>query len=608
MSFWNELKRRNVVKVGATYLIFVWLVAQVVSVLAEPLRLPGWLDTVVVTLLAIGFPFALLLAWAYEVTPEGIRPTVAVDRSRSVTHITGQRLNYVVSTLLALALVLLVIDRYVLSEPESAPVAVDPAQLAAGGPVSPVGPGSIIVIPFDNTSSDTEQEHFVDGLSDALMQQLGEIEGLRVTGRTTSFALKGTTQTAAEIRERLGVSYMLAGGVAKSGDRLRVSVDLTRTGDDVRLWGDTYDRELGEIFVTQDEIAREVAAAIKGTLGITDRVSLVGGTDDVEAYELYLEATSRGRGILRFAEIDRSLELLDRAVEIDPDFALAWAQKAEAHRRLKLDASRDGEALQEAAENAALRAVALAPDSSFSRHTLARVASARGDWREAEARYQEVVAALGPGGVGGYGLLKLVVGQLETGRELLLAEQLDDPLNDSTIGFLIAAHDALGDREAALATYERGAAIFGGLTAGRINMTFTLLGRPEFDPREIEWLEFPPGLLASWDDASAAAAELRANHDSLDSAPAWDRVLDLTTGSALAARFSDAEFAMTLFEEALDLSPEQLYLIWRPVFRDVRALPRFKAVARENGLVAYWQQYGWPDLCRPLGDADFQCR
>ena len=233
MSVWNELKRRNVFKVGAAYLIVAWLVTQVVATVKEPLNLPGTLDTVVIVLLAVGFPIALLLAWAYELTPAGLKPTAEVDRDDSITHLTGQRLNFVVTGLLTLAVAFLAIDRFVLDRtaPATLPAAESAAEYAgpAGTPSPSVANGpSVAVLPFDNLSSDTDQDYFADGISLELRDQLYNAEDLYVTPRELVLPLKNSTDPPATIAEALGVANLLTGSIRKAGQTVRI--DATQIG------------------------------------------------------------------------------------------------------------------------------------------------------------------------------------------------------------------------------------------------------------------------------------------------------------------------------------------------------------------------------------------
>ena len=268
------------------------------------------------------------------------------------------------------------------------------------------------------------------------------------------------------------------------------------------------------------------------------------------------------------------------------------------------------------AEEAAQRAVELAPDSPVAHAVTANAASVRGDWRTAEAKYRQVLARGDPAERGGgYGLLQLAVGHVYVARDRLLLQRQRDPLNEAAVAFLAAAEDSLGNAQAADAEFERGLQLFQPWFAGWYNGVLTLAGRPEADFRERPasvgfTFADPPfaQILADWDDAVAARAAVRTAYAAIDQSvmPIW-RVLARLQIGALAARFGDPELAMTSFEETFNSSPGQIYAIWRPVYRDMRKLPRFKEFARQIGLVDYWKQYGWPDICRPVGENDFEC-
>jgi TolB-like protein len=630
MSFWGELKRRNVVKVGAAYLIVAWLVVQVVAAIDRPLGLPEWFDTAVIVLLGLGFAVVLLFTWIFELTPEGLKKTADVPLEQSVARSTGQRLDYVVIGLLTVAVAFLIIDDYVPVAPEEAASDTAPAGGIVDEPQEPElehAANSIAVIPFVNISSDSEQEYFVDGLSEELMNQLAQIDGLLITARTSAFAFKGTTETVDVIGERLGVRHVLEGSVRKAGNRILITAQLVNTTDGFHLWSDSYDRELNDIFAIQEDISREVATELKVTLGIEDDVGVIGGTENLEAYQLYLQALARGRSL--FVEARESLRLIDRALELDPNFALAWARKAGFHLFLSL--AGNPEPAWDAAERAARRAVELAPDSADARGALAGAATARGNWLEAEAAYRAALALGDPAtGGGGYGLLQLTVGHLRDAREQLLRDRLRDPLNDATAAFVAAVEDSLGNADAASAEYARGRELFDIWIAGGFNLAITNMGNPEFvpvlpppppqqgpgsitgpfavfGPFEPQVRSIAEQLVARWSDPAAALVVLRNAYPTLADRNSGAQGMQRLTLGAAAARFGDPELALTAFEDSIAWSPGQVYLIWRPVFRDMRQLPRFKTFVREMGLVDYWQEYGWPDLCRPLGGSDFEC-
>jgi tetratricopeptide (TPR) repeat protein len=452
------------------------------------------------------------------------------------------------------------------------------------------------------------------------MNQLAQISELRVTARTSSFAFKGRTENVSSIGEQLKVAHVLEGSVRKAGDRVLITAQLIETANGFHLWSNSFNRGLDDIFAVQEEISREVAGALKVTLGIDQDLRTEGGTRNVDAYQLFLAATQRtGRGQV-FSAADQQLELIEQALALDPNFALAWARKSELTLFLRLDAARDAAQLQATAEQAAQRAVELAPRSVIAHASLARAMSWRAQWSQAEAEYRNALSLgeLATRGID-YGLLKLVVGHTTEGRQILTAQKALDPLNDSLMAFLAGAHDSAGDREAAMAEYTRGFAVIRNWIAGVFNLAITNAGIAEYVPVDPGPPPFGPfqgvppvptlvaPIISSWGNSAAALAAVRNAYAQLDSVDATSRTLVRLNLGAAAARFGDPELALTAFEESMAWSPEQLQLIWRPVFREVRRLPRFREFARAQGLVAYWQEYGWPESCRAASGNDFTC-
>ena len=331
MSFFNELKRRNVFKVAAAYIIVGWLLLQVSDTLVPALHLPEWFHSGVAFLLIIGFPLALIFAWAFEMTPDGLKKEKDVDRSQSITQATGQKLNHALIGMLVLALGYFVIDKFVLDPGRDAAeiaTAVQESHTQVSQPVEPDAVDkSIAVLPFVNMSSDKEQEYFSDGLSEELLNLLAKIPALRVAARTSSFSFKGQNIEIPEIAGRLKVAHVLEGSVRKSGNQLRITAQLIKADDGYHLWSETYDRQLDNVFQIQDEIAVAVVDALKITLlGETPTVR----ETDPEAYQLFLEGQFIRRQISA-TSIPKAIDLFKKALEIDPAYAPAWAELAYAY-------------------------------------------------------------------------------------------------------------------------------------------------------------------------------------------------------------------------------------------------------------------------------------
>jgi adenylate cyclase len=322
-------------------------------------------------------------------------------------------------------------------------------------------PKTIAVLPFVNLSPDPDQEYFVDGLSEELLNCLSKITGLRVTSRTSSFTFKGTNKKAQEIADELGVEHILEGSVRKAGDALRITAQLIRAEDDYHLWSETYDRELKDIFAVQEGIATAVADKLKLTLGMGKSRIQLGGTDNLEAYELYLIAQGQNIDF----DISRSLESIDKAIALDPGFALAWALKGVLHSYLAGVVSADRVSLElDAGLNAALRAIELEPNLGKAYLTLGSIHTRRGEFIEAELAYRkgmdlttESIDYVEYGLFIHYGL----VGYIRKCNELFEEVLRNDPIRPFLRAAYIEGLGLLGDMERAEEEYERGKAIFG---------------------------------------------------------------------------------------------------------------------------------------------------
>jgi len=322
MSFVQELKRRNVFRVAVAYIIVGWLVLQVADTLAPALRLPDWFLSAVAFLILLGFPFALIFAWAFEVTPEGVKREKEVDRSQSITEQTGQKLNLTIIALLAIAVVYFAIDKFVLQ----------PEATTGDEVVETAGPSdtSIAVLPFVNMSDDASNEYFADGITEELLNLLAKIPALDVTSRSSAFQFKGKEIDIPTVAEKLNVAHILEGSVRKSGVKVRITAQLIEADSDKHIWSETYDRELTDIFAIQDEIARKVVDVLQVTLlGAAPKAR----TTDAEGYALYLEG-------LHYLDLDtpqswpKAMALFDEVLAIDPGYAPAWMGKAWAMRSI----------------------------------------------------------------------------------------------------------------------------------------------------------------------------------------------------------------------------------------------------------------------------------
>jgi TolB-like protein/tetratricopeptide (TPR) repeat protein len=321
MSFFEELRRRNVFRVAVAYLVSAWVALQLADIVLESIEAPNWVIQAFMLAIGLGFVPALIFAWAFEMTPEGIKKEKHVDRSQSITQKTGQRMNRGIIVALSIAVALLLFDRFMpLGSPQ-------PQVKESAAQVEEVEQAkSIAVLPFVNMSSDTEQEYFSDGISEEILNSLARVKELKVAGRTSSFAFKGKNQDLRQIGETLGVEHILEGSVRKSGTKVRITAQLIQVEDGFHLWSDTYDREMDDVFAIQDEIATAILTQLKAHLLDGEQVVVTTARVDSEAYDLYLLAKQRMYERTG-PTIQSAAELLDRAIAIDDGYAPAYAQR-----------------------------------------------------------------------------------------------------------------------------------------------------------------------------------------------------------------------------------------------------------------------------------------
>ncbi len=320
MSFFGELKRRNVVRVGVAYAVVAWIVAQVSQFMFESFGAPAWVLQVLVALLVLGLPIALVFSWAYELTPEGLRREKDIDRNQSITRTTGQRLNVIIVGALVLGVIVLLAERHVpRSEGARAiPAArTDPASQAddrrSGQPEK-----SIAVLPFVAMSASQDDEFFADGLSEELLNVLSQVEGLKVAGRTSSFYYKGRNEDLRDIAEALGVANILEGSVRRSGDSLRVTAQLIEADTGFHLWSENFTRPHGDIFQIQDEISRQVAKSLEMHILGADTGAAPAAPANAEAQNHYLiaQAAIAQRSL---PDTRRARDLYGKAAVLDPE-------------------------------------------------------------------------------------------------------------------------------------------------------------------------------------------------------------------------------------------------------------------------------------------------
>jgi TolB-like protein/cytochrome c-type biogenesis protein CcmH/NrfG len=386
-SFFAELKRRNVYRVGVAYAIATWLLLQIIDIVEPIIGLPEWVPKLILTLLAVGLPIALIFAWAYELTPEGLKREKDVDRSQSITGRTGRRLDFVIIGVLVFAVAVLSFDKFL--SPDSneiiADVVVEPTQSTP----------SIAVLPFVNMSADADSGYFSDGLSDTLLHMLAQVRELRVAARTSSFQFRDLSMGIDEIGKKLNVSAILEGSVQRSGDKIRVTAQLIDVSNGFHLWSGNFDRDLDNVFEIQDEIANEVVAALKvSLLGEATEQFNRDQTQNFDAYTEYLLAIN-DLAVSSTESLASAVRHLQEAIRLDPEYARAYATLGRAYLALEYYGAMRRTQATAAARGMAARALDYSAESSEALAVLGRAEFYDGN-REAAEQLLHKAIEIGP--------------------------------------------------------------------------------------------------------------------------------------------------------------------------------------------------------------------
>ena len=445
-SFLAELRRRNVLRAGALYVAGVWALAQGIAQLGPSVGLPDWTTRSFLAAAVIGFPFFLAFAWFYEFTPEGLKRESEIDPAESITAHTGRKLDFAIIGVLAIAVVLLLTDRFVLRHGVNEAV---PTMAAATIPDIEKDP-SIAVLPLVDMSQGKDQEYFSDGISEELLNLLAKVPKLRVIARTSSFSFKGKDVDIADIARKLNVAALLEGSVRKSGNTVRITVQLIRASDSSNLWSETYDRTLDDIFKVQDEIAATVVEKLKiALLGAVPTVRPV----DANAYPLILQAKALAdQGSAK--GLEQAMALYQQALAMAPEEPRAWSGLGRVYLTQIGYAMRPFNEGVRLAEEALRKAVRLDPNDSLSYLLLGFLYSQLENDRAAAAPFYEKALALNPrdahvmGGAGGF-LENL--GRLDEASALLRYQATHDPANPNAYNNLGSVYYFAGRWDQAIA-------------------------------------------------------------------------------------------------------------------------------------------------------------
>jgi TolB-like protein len=594
MSFFTELRQRNVFKVAFAYLVVGWLLIQVAEVLAPQMNLPEWTSRMVTFFVMLGFPVALVMAWALELTPEGVRKS-----SGSNTPI------------YAIAALLLAASFYWFFSKQTVPVStavVEAVETALPATAQTEIP-SVAVLPFENMSPDPDNEYFSDGISEELLNLLVRVEGLRIPSRTSSFAFKGKQMDIREIARELEVGHVLEGSVRKAGNRVRITAQLIDVSTDTHLWSETYDRELADIFAIQDEIAVQIVEALK--LALAPQLADSGRTHDLEAYNLYLQG--RFQFQKRGASLREAETLLLQAVELEPTFGEAFAVLAMVYTQFPNYLGMESDEPHAKALEMANRALEIDPGLVEASMSIAQVMSDAGQWQDSLSLY-EVIAAQHPRHALAhlwFGITLFEAGYLSKAVEMIDRALGLDPASGLALDWQARVLVATGRANEAVAPATRAFQL--GRVQARVPLAYQVAANGDGDPlRAIlaDANDAPSVVFGQFLDLVAVPAGFQAAMDWIDSSPEMQQ-----------ARPGMVEYARMMFL-TIGGNPEQIYrqlsrvatfdhsivtTSWLPYLKHFRQSPYFVQWAEDQNLLTLWQQRGWPDLCRPSGENDIEC-
>jgi TolB-like protein/Tfp pilus assembly protein PilF len=436
MSFYNELKRRNVFRVAIAYLAGAWLLIEVAGTLFPAFGVPDWGVRFVVIICALGFLPSLVISWAYEMTPDGLKRERDVVRDDSITHVTARRLDLITISLVLVALAFIMVDRLWLGQkypvrpatPAVAKTGHEPVEVPTAVE-SKYPPNSIAVLPFVNMSDDEANEYFSDGISEELLNLLAKIPELRVISRSSAFSFKGKDFDIPMVAAQLKVANVLEGSVRKAGNRVRITVQLIEAYSDTHLWSETYDRTLDDIFAIQDEIALAVVKQLRITL--LREAAPVAATTSPDAYALILQSRHVANRYTKDA-FDQAELLLKEALEIDPEFAPAWVDIGVVYRQ-QMDFGRTVTESKELASAAFQKALNIDPDYAPAYRGLGSLARVSLDFAKAEQYFQQALrlnaGAAAP--IGALATLMRTFGRFDESIELARKSISLDPVRPS---------------------------------------------------------------------------------------------------------------------------------------------------------------------------------
>ena len=621
MSLFAELKRRNVIRMAGLYLVGAWLTTQVAATVLPLFGSPDWIARSIVVLLMVGFIPTLVIAWIFELTPDGLKRDAEVTPEQSMAPQTARKMERSILILFAIALAFFGFDRFYLApkrEANMVSVATQAITEKVALQEKAKNEKSIAVLAFENRSADKNNEYFSDGVAEEILNSLAKVKDLKVAGRTSSFFFKGKNERLGTIGKALGVAHVLEGSVRKQGNQLRITAQLIRVSDGFQMWSETFDGTDADIFALQEKIAQQVTSELQVALSAGQQGRLVEvGTSSPVAYALFLQATAifNRRDTVQYQD---AVAALQKALVLDPKFARAHSRLATLYATL--GAYMDVDYLHTNTKAIAEANAALMLDSSLAEpHAVLGLTygKQRGGYLRQREEFERAIA-LDPNDVNSnfwYGLSLVMTGYREAGIARLEHALSIDSMMPNIVrwrGVMYYLDGDLGNAE----LYLNRARSFGLLFADR-ELSHFAFQRGDRATAIRKWSDgtrglqntLPPGsteIIANgiYGDAAVHARALALIHGIL--AQPHPRSTGMIPLSLLL--LGEPELALSSVLKTPEIDNSDFFArLWSTSGKPARALPEFPAFLRQMGLVTLWDKYGPPDMCKKNGQGDYAC-
>lgn len=570
MNLLKELQRRNVIRVAMLYVVASWLILQVADLLFDAFDVPSWSMRLLVAILILGLVFVLVFSWVFEITADGLKRETD-GSSDAIRRTTGRKMNIAIALLIVLGIGVVVVDRLI---PEPA------SSAASAAPES-----SIAVMPFVNMSDDPDNEYFSDGLSEELLNLLSGIPQLRVTARMSSFSLRDEQIDVREVGKRLNVAHVLEGSVRKSGNRIRVTAQLIDTDDGYHLWSETYDRTLEDIFAVQDEISTAVASSLRSTLlGETPQSR----PTSPEAFSAYLYALH----FYRLATIEgyaRAEEYLKTAIDLDPEYAPAWNLMATTYANQALTGQAPFQETQDKALKHVEKALEIDPDFAYANSSRAWLAMTYESDYAVSAEFFRRASDLAPNDsviLGNRAVLARTLGYVDRAIEMSTKSRDLNPISPTPYVNLADQLYRVGKYSEAIESAKSALELAPGSQAGRANLALAYLlnEQPELA------LETAGQIPGEFYESYVSAMAFHFLGRRADSDAALARMLDLSSRAnafyvaSVHAWRGETDRAFEWLQRALREGQPTLGIRTDPFLRNLHDDPRWNALLEQIGL------------------------